>query len=331
MNSFRYIGADSPAHAVALAGTGDRFLAGGIDLLGEMKDYIVSPGLLVDVKGMAAAAGQAAFDAITLPTGAPDPKAVCRLGATVTVAAVAAHGALGQALPGLAQAAGEIGSPQIRNVATVAGNLLQHSRCWYYRQPDLVCLKRGGSECYAQKGENKYLSLFSGCECISPVVSSLSVILTALDASIEVTGGKRSRLSLHELYHEAWKNPHVHHALQPRELITGIEVPLHRTRSAYRQVSERAAFDWALVSCAAAGNVVDGVLRDARVVLGAVAPVPYMVAQANAFLEGKPLNDATVAQAADLLLHDAKPLAQNGYKLPLAHALIRRTLLALNA
>jgi xanthine dehydrogenase YagS FAD-binding subunit len=185
--------------------------------------------------------------------------------------------------------------------------------------------------CHAQNGENKYHSLFSGCSCVSPVVSNLSVILTALDAKVVVAAaGKLQTMSMAELYHEAWKNPAAHNSLEPQDFLLDVSVPLKRTRSAYRQVSEKNEFDWALVSCAAAGNVSGGRITDARVALGAIAPVPYMVEEAHHFLEGKPLTDENASRAADIILKDAKPLAQNGYKVPLAHALIRRTLLALN-
>ena len=328
MNPFRYVTARTPDDAIGLVGEKGRYLAGGIDLLGEMKDYIVSPDVLVNVKGIRQPDDLGAIQKID---GATPAASGFRLGATVTVADIAANDALKQALPGLCEAAGEIGSPQIRNVASLAGNLLQHSRCWYYRQPDIVCLKRGGTTCYAKEGENKYLSLFSGCDCLSPVTSNLAVILSALDVRVEVkSGGKSRHLTMAELYHEAWKNPHAHNSLQPRDFLLGVHVPLTRARSAYRQQSEKGEFDWALVSCAAAGNVKDGRISQARLVLGVVAPVPRMVAEVNDFLEGQPLNDTTASKAADLLLKGAKPLAQNGYKVPLAHALIRRTLLALN-
>jgi len=137
-------------------------------------------------------------------------------------------------------------------------------------------------------------------------------------------------MQITDLYDPAWKNPAAHNALQQGDLMKSISVPEERKKSAYHQVSEKNEFDWALVSCAAAGNVADGKITDARVVLGAVAPVPYMVEEANKFLEGKPLTDDTASKAADIILKDAKPLAQNGYKVPLAHTLIRRTLLALN-
>src|SRR4029077_5118916 len=158
--------------------------------------------------------------------------------------------------PGLQQAAAEVGSRQIRNVATVGGNLAQHSRCWYFRHRDTLCLKKGGSTCFARDGENKYHSLFTGNPCISPVVSNLSVVLAALDATVVVLrDGKETRLSIAELYAKAWDNPTAHHSLNPGDLILKVEVPVANRRSAYQQVSEKAMFDWALVSCAAAAKV----------------------------------------------------------------------------
>jgi xanthine dehydrogenase YagS FAD-binding subunit len=330
MNSFQYVSASTPDEAISLIGKNGRYLGGGIDLLDEMKAYIVSPDVLVNVKEIPSAIQF--VDRVN-----PDANGHATISATATIAELASNKTLADSLPGLCDAASEVGSPQIRNVATLAGNLLQHSRCLYYRQPDISCLKRGGSTCYGQDGENKYLSLFSGNACISPIVSSMSVILAALDAKATVTqAGKSKSLSMHELYEAAWKNAVNHNSLKPEDFLVSIVIPLKRQRSAYLQVSEKNAFDWALVSCAAAGNVTsgaitEGAITDARVVLGAVAPVPYMVEEANKFLEGKPLNDDTASKAADIILKDAKPLAQNGYKVPLAHALIRRTLLALNA
>lgn len=334
MNSFRYVTAGTPDEAVSLIGKNGRYLGGGIDLLGEMKDYIVSPDVLVDVKNIQL--GPANEPRIIVGGTQQGPDGVLlKIHGTATIAEIAADAAVKQQIPGLAEAASEVGSPQIRNVATLAGNLLQHSRCWYYRQPDITCLKRGGQTCYGQNGENKYLALFSGCECVSPMVSNLATMLTALDATVAVqenaTSTKWRQYTIPDLYLQAWKNPAAHNSLRPQDFLLAALVPsLRRTRSAYRQVSEKSDFDWALVSCAAAGNVTNGMITDARVVLGAVAPVPYLVEDANHYLEGKPLTDEHASKAADIILEDAKPLAHNGYKVPLAHALIRRTLLALN-
>jgi xanthine dehydrogenase YagS FAD-binding subunit len=137
-------------------------------------------------------------------------------------------------------------------------------------------------------------------------------------------------MTMAEFYHEAWKNPAAHNAIQARGFLSASRIPLKRTRSAYRQVSEKSEFDWALVSCAAAGNVTERQdhRRARRARRGRARALHGR--GANQFLEGKPLTDETASQAADIILKDAKPLAQNGYKVPLAHALIRRTLLALN-
>jgi xanthine dehydrogenase YagS FAD-binding subunit len=284
-----------------------------------LKDYLIpGPGILVNVKSL------------------PGLNRIARggdswtIGALVTVAEIEQDEQIGKVFPGLHEAAAEIASPQIRNVATVGGNLAQHSRCWYFRQRDVVCLKKGGDLCYAREGDNRYHSLFSGNDCISPVVSSLGTTLAALDAAVVVLrDGKEKRLSLGELYQKAWTEPAAHHSLNPGDLILRVEIPTARTRSAYLQVSDKHAFDWALVSCAAAANVVDGKLNQPRVALGSVSPVPHQVGAADDFLEGRMLDDDTVSQAADLILKDAKPLEHNAYKVPMAHALIRRTLLKL--
>ncbi len=323
MNSFRYITATTPPEAIAARGANGRYLGGGIDLLGEMKEYIVSPDILVALRDPVPGQAHAA-------TALPDGSLI--LSGAMTMAEIAASPEVQRAAPALAAAAGEVGSPQIRNVATLAGNLLQHSRCWYYRQPDVVCLKRGGTVCYAREGENKYLSLFSGCECISPVVSNTSVALAALGAQVVFANRNDGQpMSIHDLYHQAWTDPHAHNSAHPGDYLVSVQVPGRRSRSVYRQVSERREFDWALVSCAAAGNIRDGKIHDARVALGAISPLPHMVTAANEYLEGKALDETTVAHAADLILQGAKPLAQNGYKVPLAHTLIRRTLLELNS
>ena len=319
MKAFEYATALSTDSARQLVAGNGAYLAGGNDLLGLLKDYLVpGPGILVNVKSL------------------PGLNQIARggdswtIGALVTVAEIEQDEQIGKVFPGLHEAAAEIASPQIRNVATVGGNLAQHSRCWYFRQRDVVCLKKGGDLCYAREGDNRYHSLFSGNDCISPVVSSLGTTLAALDAAVVVLrDGKEKRLSLAELYQRAWTEPAAHHSLNPGDLILRMEIPTARTRSAYLQVSDKHTFDWALVSCAAAANVVDGRLNQPRVALGSISPVPHRVEAADDFLEGRMLDDDTVSQAADLILKDAKPLEHNAYKVPMAHALIRRTLLKL--
>ena len=318
MKAFQYATAHSSDSAKDLVGTQGAYLAGGNDLLGLLKDYLINADVLVNIKALPG-------------LGKIEPgKESWTIGSLVTVAGIENHAEVKKHFPGLHEAASEIASLQIRNVATVGGNLAQHSRCWYFRQRDTVCLKKGGDLCYARHGENRYHSLFTGNPCISPVVSSLATTFAALDATaIVLQDGKETRMNMAELYHRAWENPLAHNSLASGDLILRVEIPTTRTRSAYLQVSDKHAFDWALVSCAAAAAVVHGRLKSPRVALGSISPVPYQVEAVNRFLEGKVLDDATAAQAADLMLKDAQPLEHNAYKVPMAHALVRRTLLKL--
>ncbi|HEU6448962.1 MAG TPA: FAD binding domain-containing protein [Verrucomicrobiae bacterium] len=321
MKAFSYATARSTDSARELAGSKGCYLAGGNDLLTLLKDYLVpAPEILVNIKSL------------------PGMSQIQRgekswtIGALVTVAQIEHDDEIKKVFPGLHEAAAEIASQQIRNVATVGGNLAQHSRCWYFRHRDTVCLKKNGDLCYAREGENRYHSLFTGNTCISPVVSSLATTFAALDATaIVLRDGKETRMNMAELYHRAWENPLAHNSLNPGDLILRVEIPTARSRSTYIQVSDKHTFDWALVSCAAAAEVSDGKLKSPRVVLGSISPVPHQVETANQFLDGKTLDDSVASQAADMILKDAKPLEHNGYKIPMAHALIRRALLKLVA
>lgn len=319
MKPFAYATAHSVESALEMVGTNGRFLAGGMDLLGEMKEGLLAPELLVNIKQLPGVRQIAATDAHWT------------IGAAVTLAELAEHAELGRVLPGLVDAAADVGSPQLRNAATVGGNLAQHSRCWYYRQRDLRCLKKGAPRCLARGGEDKYHSLFAQSRCLSPCTSNLAVALAALDARVVVQRGATVLTwTIAQVYEQAWANGRVHHSLQPTDLILRVEVPVTTGgRSAYVQMGEKSEFDWALVSCAAAARIEDGRLRGARVVLGCVAPTPWQVDTANAFLEGRELNDETATEAGRLILADAEPREHNGYKIPLAQALVRRALMRL--
>lgn len=315
MKSFQYAHALSPASARELAGDDGAYLAGGNDLLAMMKEYLTEPKTLVNIKSLPGLN--------KIESGSK----VWTIGALVTVAELEDHPGIAKTFPGIQQAAAEVGSRQIRNVATVGGNLAQHSRCWYFRHRDVLCLKKGGDMCYARHGENKYHSLFTGNTCISPVVSNLSITFGALDATVIVLrDGKEVRLGIPELYQRAWDNPTSHNSLEPGDLILKVELPVQDRRSAYLQMSEKSVFDWALVSVAAAAKVNGGKLSNVKVFLGAVSNVPYQAKAANDFLEGKTPDEETVNKAADLILAKAKVQAHNGYKLPIVRALMGRAL-----
>ncbi|HEX4350601.1 MAG TPA: FAD binding domain-containing protein [Verrucomicrobiae bacterium] len=318
MKAFEYATALSTGSARELVASNGAYLAGGNDLLGLLKDYLVSANILVNIKSLPGLnqmeRGEKSWT----------------IGSLVTVAQIENDPEVQKTFPGLYEAASDVASQQIRNVATVGGNLAQHSRCWYFRHRDTVCLKKNGDLCYARNGENRYHSLFTGNSCISPVVSSLATAFAALGATaIVLRDGKETPMSMAELYQRAWENPLAHNSLNPGDLILRVEIPTSRSRSAYMQASDKHAFDWALVSCAAAAEMDGATLKSPRVALGSISPVPHQVEAANEFLDGKVLDESIASQAADLILKDAKPLEHNAYKIPMAHALIRRTLLKL--
>ena len=207
MNAFEYATALSPDSARQLVGDHGAYIAGGNDLLGLLKDYLTAPDILVNIKSVPG------FNKIE----SGQDKWI--LGALVRIAELEDSADIQNTFPGIHDAASEIASPQIRNVATVGGNLAQHSRCWYYRHRDTVCLKKGGDLCYAREGDNRYHCLFTGNTCISPVVSSLATTFAALDATaIVLRDGKETPMSMDELYHRAWENPLAHNSLEPGDL-----------------------------------------------------------------------------------------------------------------
>jgi xanthine dehydrogenase YagS FAD-binding subunit len=316
MKPFAYVTAQTAASAVELVRDHGRFLAGGMDLLGELKEGLAEPKLLVNVKAVPGLRVIAATSERWT------------IGANVTLTELAEHAELRRVLTAIAEAADEVGSPQIRNLGTLGGNLAQHSRCWYYRHRDVRCAKKGGGRCFARGGQNKYHSLFAQARCLSPCVSNLAIALSALNATVVVQrGAKTVPLSVAELYQAAWDSAQPHNSLQPDDLIVRVEVPVATgRRSAYLQLSEKREFDWALVSCAASARVEGGRARDVRIALGCVAPIPWQANEANAFLEGRELSEANATKAAELLLKGATAREHNGFKIPIAQTLIRRTL-----
>jgi xanthine dehydrogenase YagS FAD-binding subunit len=321
MKAFQYATALSTASARDLIGDDGAYLAGGNDLLGLMKEYLVEPKILVNIKLLP--------NSNKIESGSKH----WTIGNNVTIAEIEDHPGITKIFPGLQQAAAEVGSRQIRNTGTVGGNLAQHSRCWYFRHRDVLCLKKGGDMCYARHGENKYHSLFTGNTCISPVVSNLSVAFGALSANVIVLrDGKEISMSIPELYAKAWDNPTSHNSLEQGDLILRVEVPVQAAhRSAFIQINEKKYFDWALVSCAASAKVDGKNLSQVKIFMGAVSNVPYQSKAANDYLEGKPATDENAAKAADLILEKAKVQAHNGYKVALVRALVRRTLQQLTA
>jgi xanthine dehydrogenase YagS FAD-binding subunit len=297
-----------------------RPIAGGQDLLTTMKEYITLPSRVVNLKGIRG------LDRIE-----PDGKKGLRIGALVTLAQVEESAEVHRGFPALAEAAHSVATPQIRNLGTVGGNLCQRPRCWYYRLEEAVCLKKGGSECFAATGENKYNAILGGGPSYIVHPSDLAPVLVALGASVNVTGadGKRT-IPLDKFFTlPSEGNIRRENVLRNDEIVTEIDVPASpfAAHSTYLKFKERDSLDFALASVAAAVELgPNKAVRQARVVLGGVAPIPWRAPKAEAYLAGKTLSAGTLAEAARLALDGAEPLAKNAYKIPLAQALVRRAL-----
>jgi xanthine dehydrogenase YagS FAD-binding subunit len=322
MNRFEFARATSVAEALALLAEkpGSVWKAGGIDLLDHLKEHLLEPPRLVDLKSIPGMQGIAA-----------DPAGTLRIGPLVTLAHVAAHPAVRATHPALARACGEAASPQIRNVATLGGNLLQRPRCWYYRLASYRCLKKGGDTCFAVGGENRYHTISGDGACNAPHPSNAAMALTALGASLVLQSARGTRtVSAEQFFTIPGKDPRRENAREPDEILTAISLPAAAgMRSTYASVREKAAFDWPLVSTATALRVEGGIVREARVVLGALATVPLRSATAEQALLGRRLDDATAEAAANAALTGPQPLSENRYKVELLKVLLRRTLRSL--
>jgi xanthine dehydrogenase YagS FAD-binding subunit len=292
------------------------YKAGGIDVIDHLKEHLEEPPRIVDLKGIPG-----------LSEIKVESDGALRIGALVKLADVAADERVRKTHAALAIAAGEAASPQVRNVATLGGNVLQRPRCWYYRLEEYKCLKKGGEVCYAVGGENRYHVIFGGGPSYAPHPSNTAVALVALGASFVFDGPKGGRtVGAAEFFQLPSKNPQVENSLGVAEILTEVRVPAAAGKSIYDEVRERQAFDWPLVSMAASVRLDGGLVKDARIVLGAVAPIPWRSNRAEAALIGKPLNESTLADVARAAIVGATPLSDNGYKVGLVQTLVRRTL-----
>lgn len=306
------------------AKTRDRrmLLAGGQDLLTEMKEHLAEPEALVNLKGIPG------LDAIAVAQDG-----ALTLGALATIAAVEEHAKIRELHRALAEAARSIASPQIRSIGTVGGNLNQRPRCWYYRHEGAVCLKKGGDECFSYAGLNKYNAILGGGPSYIVHPSDLAPALVALGAEVTLRSKKGERKLALEQYYTLPAQGDVTRetVLAPGEILTSVQVPARAGNwaSTYLKFKERGSFDFALAAVALAVRF-DGTgrkkLLEARVVLGGVAPIPWRASAAEKRLAGATNDAAAWAAAAEEALRGAEPLAHNAYKIPLAKALIVKAL-----
>lgn len=293
-------------------------VAGGTDLLSEIRDGTASPSTLV------------ALDSITdasLVGIAENHDGGLRIGALTTIADIAAHEGIRSRYAALAQAAGGLATPQVRNLGTLGGNLNQRPRCWYYRHPLTLCLKRGGDRCYAVPGVGKYLCVTGGDRCFIVHPSDTAVALTALGASVTIasTDGERA-ISIEDYFVGPDVDLMRENVLQPGELLTAVIVPSppEGQRSVYLKARERESGDFALVSVAATLTIADGAVAEASVVLGGVAPTPYRANGTEGYLRGRQVADVVPSDAGAVAIADPRPLPDNAYKIPMAVNLTAR-------
>jgi xanthine dehydrogenase YagS FAD-binding subunit len=318
MKAFTLIRARSlPDAAREAARPNTAIKAGGVDLVDRMKEGLDSPDRVVSIAGIP---GLARIEA-----GPP-----ASIGAMATLSAIASHGALKKSYPALSAAASEAATPQIRNMATLGGNLCQRPRCWYYRLDEFDCRKKGGKDCYALEGENRFHAIFDTdeiCVCVHP--SATGVALLAYGATLHTVSpkGKRS-IPIGGFFTGPNPDPTRENKLAAGELVESVTIPAPGSgaRSAYRKLKEKESFDWPLVEACVALRLEAGKIRDPRVVLGHVAQVPWRSAEAEAALTGAAPSEEVFRRAAEAAVASAKPLSQNAFKVRLTKVALQRVL-----
>jgi len=292
--------------------------AGGVDLVDLMKEGLVQPNRVVSLAGVEELRGvrRAKNESV-------------RIGALTTLAEIAEHEELRRGWRALALAAEHAATPQLRNMATLGGNLVQRPRCWYFRSADFTCKKNGGHRCFARDGENQYHAVFGNRVCAMVHPSTPATALTALGAVIHLAGpeGQRS-VEIDDFFVPPEKDISRESVRGHDEIIVEVELPTpsYGWRSAYHKQTHKLSFDWPIADVAVAAKMDGPVVADLRIALGAAAPVPMRARAAEAVLRGQRNGPELRAEAAAKAMGDATPLAKNGYKVRVFEAVIARVL-----
>jgi xanthine dehydrogenase YagS FAD-binding subunit len=323
VKAFKHFNATSVDDAIALMRTSKgnaNLIAGGTDLLGVLKDEILPdyPEALINIK--------------TIPglDGVEENKKGMKIGALTKLVDVVAHPLVRKRYPILSEAAEAVATPEIRNMATLGGNLCQDTRCWYYRYPHhmggrIICYRKEKAPCQAVKGDNRYHAIMGGKACFAVCPSDTAIALTALDAELEIKGPQKVRkVSVNEFF-----TP-LGNILEPDELLTHIQIPAPTAgvHQVFLKYTLRKPVDFAIVSVAAAVTIQAGICKDARIVLGAVGPTPVRAIDSEKCLIGKVASEESIAEAARAAVKDAKPMRMNAYKVEITEVLVKRALLS---
>ena len=316
MRRFDYTSPAAADEALALLGHEARPFAGGTDLLPLIKSDVTAPAMLIDVKR-------------ALEGGISETADGVRFGALTTLTEIERSALVRDRLPALAEACALAATPQLRNMATLGGNLLQRPRCWYYRSSLFRCWLKGGDECQARDGENQQHAIFDLSPCVAVHPSDPPVALLLYGARVTLRGpaGERT-VALDELLRPPDEQRRTETTIGEDELITAVEVPSppDEARSVYLKAMDRKIWAFALVSVAVLLRLESDKIADARITLGGVANVPVRAAGAERALVGAPASEASYARAADAAVEGAQPLSHNGYKLPLLRGLLVQAL-----
>jgi xanthine dehydrogenase YagS FAD-binding subunit len=319
MQPFSYMrAADARVASAQLVAAGAQAIAGGTDMLQLLQEDVIAPSALIDITALPFATIEASSTEF-------------RIGALARLAEVADHAELRRRYPVIAEALAETASPQVRNMATVGGNLLQRTRCPYFRDAAVACNKRvPGSGCPAQQGQNRTTAIFGTSDrCIAAYPGDLAVALVALDATLEILGPRGTRtLPVADLHRLPEETPQHETVLQPGEIITALHVPASALaeRSAYVKVRDRASFEWALASAAVALRLDGGTVREARVAVGGVASKPWRLPGVEQSLLGKPLDEDTILKVSAQAAEGAQPRGGNAFKVKLLPATVAQAL-----
>ena len=317
MRPFEYSSSKTADEVVSQLDASTRPYAGGTDLLTRMKADIDAPAHLVDIK------------TTDLPDGIEETGDCLSLGALTTLTDIEMSSLLEEKYTLLHEAASLAATPQLRNRATLGGNLLQRPRCWYYRNSHIDCWLKGGEGCPAKEGRNEHHALFGDSTCVAVHPSDLASCLSALGASVKLRGSEGERtLAFSEFYQAPEVGRRQETVIEEDELILSVEVPTlpDNARSTYLKAMDRKVWAFALVGVAAVLQVEDGKIEDARLALSGVANVPWRLENAEQELIGQEVSKELFDRVAEVALEGAEPLEHNAYKVPLAKRLIRRAL-----
>ena len=335
MNKFSWYEAKSVNDAIAQANTtvseeiynpsgkAAVFKSGGIDLLDMIKEGLIQPSMVVNVRNITG------LDQINF-----DRENGLVIGANVTLAEIEFNKSILENYFALHQAVAHAATPQLRNMSTVAGNLAQRTRCWYFRSIDHACFRKGGDRCFArhsENGQNENHAIFENGSCVSVYASSIATALLAYDASVVIvnSSGEAKTLPLAEFFVSPGNDPSRENILNTGDLITEISIPKQEAnvKSFYIKQGARESYDWSIADVAIVSNMEGNRCVNPRIVLGSAAPVPIRAYRAEQAIANKEINEGSAKKAAKAAMEQARPLSMNGYKVPLFESIIKRALL----